>query len=98
MHRSILAARRAHALEKIEKESGIDLSRNALNRAPTTEIFQLFQLEKLAEEIGSAVAPSTPPAQADLDSIIEVLEHTKGVGPKLLELIREELADVIPEA
>jgi hypothetical protein len=98
MKKSILAARRAWALQAIEEKSGIDLSRAALRKAPSVEIFQLFQLERLAEEMTSCAHEPQPQVQADLAVILEVLEHTKGVGPKLLETIKEELADVVPEA
>ncbi len=102
MLKSILAARRAWALQAIEEKSGIDLSREGLRKAPSVEIFQLFQLEKLAKEMADCMVCECelqqPQPQANLADILEVLEHTKGVGPKLLETIREELADVMPEA
>ena len=84
MDRSILAARRHTALMIIEEKSGIDISRDTLPKSPSTEIFQLFQLEKLAIEM------------SDLNSLEEILskiENVQGGGEALYGKIEKALRE-----
>lgn len=85
MERSILAARRAWAIEDIQKKSGIDLSREALRKAPSVEIFQLFQLEKVARELGSVNEEKI------IAELLAKIENISGVGSSTMEKIKKEL-------
>lgn len=91
MDRGILAARRAWALEEIEEKSGLDLSREALRKAPSVEIFQLFQLEKLAEELDCKCTCRPGPTAAE---IMDAIDQAKGVGPSMSVKIEGILSDL----
>lgn len=86
MDRGVLAARRQTAIEKIEKKTGIDISRNAMPKAQSVELFQLFQLEALAREIKE---PEENTAPQNVDEILKTIKNIKGVGPALFDKIDE---------
>ena len=84
MERGQLAARQEIAINKIMEISEINLSRQNLPKANTTELLQLFQLEALAREL------QPPVKDRDMVSIalvLEVVAGTKGVGESLYNRI-----------
>lgn len=89
MDRSILAARRGRAMETIEENFRVDISRSALPKAPTTELFQLFQLEKIAETLEGFSFDEKDP----LEEILLTIYDVPGVGEKLYEKIEEALRE-----
>ena len=86
MDRGTLAGRRELALEEIEEKCGVDISRAALSKAPSTEIFQLFQLEKLASSM-------EPRDEKFLEEMLERISTIKGVGPSLYKRIEKALRE-----
>ena len=105
MNRGTMMGRIKVAIREIQRKTDIDISKSKLPRARTTELRMMFQLEKLAREMPEPVqlddipkppAPIAAPS-AGKEDIMEVLGHTKGIGPALLEKIGKELDDVFPE-
>lgn len=105
MNRGTMMGRISIAIREIQRKTDIDISRSKLPRARTTELRMMFQLEKLALEMPEPVQvddipePPAPVAipSAGKDDIMEVLGHTKGIGPALLKKIGKELDDVFTE-
>ena len=81
-----MAARRQVAIEEIERKTEINVSRVALPKANAVDLFQLFQLEKLAQEL--------PEANADtLEEVLHKIFNVPGVGPALFEKIKAALKE-----
>jgi len=94
MHQRALAKRRALALMRLADLTGIDLSRSALPKSPTLEVYQLHQLEKLVEEL-----PTVLEAQQGLEELrqqvrketLKTLWGTEGIGPATMQKIEKAL-------
>lgn len=94
MDKGIMAARKQLAMEKIQRKSGIDLSRGSLPvRSKNTELTQLYQLEKLARELPEFVEVEEQESSVFGDEILETIANVNGVGPALMDKIKKELAD-----
>lgn len=92
MHKGAYAKRKAEAIAEIGRKTGIDLSPGSLgHKAPSVEIRDLFQLEKIAREL-----PEQRPEDAEIiaiDEAVEIIGGVKGVGVSLTAKIEKALRE-----
>mgnify|MGYP000871520464 CR=1 FL=1 len=87
MNLSQLAARRAAAIERIVAASDLDLSLTGLPRMPDTAHREMHILENIADHLEAQQAGGAP----DMAAVLQAIEGVSGVGPALLEKIKDAL-------